>query len=358
MLKFQRISILLIVVTLSLAASCKKKDDDAVTPFDKGALLVNFSDNLIAPSLSMLESAMDQMQSDFVSFEANPTQANLDVLRNSWKDAYLTWQTVKPFDFGPIRTNGFKAATGTYPTDTSKIEANISSGSYNLSSAGNIDAIGLHSLDFLLYRTDALSFFTGNANYMTYAGDVIAKLKSETTTVSNAWAGYASTFKASTGTETTSGFSELVNEYNRDYELAKTAKLGIPIGKQSLGIQMPDYIEARNSGMSLEILRQSVLALKHYYNGNTFATGNDGVGFDDYLIQLERGDLNQTINTRFAEILTKIDSFSGSMEDEMSANPQGLDELYTLMQGLVVFLKTDMTSAFGVLITYQDNDGD
>jgi predicted lipoprotein len=357
MIRLKRFSILALVAVLSMASSCNKQDDD-VTPFDKGSLLINFSDNLIAPSLGMLESAMDQMESDFVAFEANPTQANLDALRNSWKDACLTWQTVKPFDIGPIRTSGFKAATGTYPSDAGKIEANISAGSYTLASAGNIDAIGLHSLDFLLHRTDALSFFVGNANYMTYTGDVIAKLASETTTVKNAWSAYASTFKASTGTETTSGFSQLVNEFNRDYELAKVAKLGIPIGKQSLGIQMPEYLEARNSEISLELLRQNVLALKQYYNGNAFAIGNDGVGFDDYLVHLERAGLNQTINEKFDEILTKIDSFSGSMENEMNSNTQGLDELYTLMQGLVISLKTDMTSAFGVLITYQDNDGD
>ena len=347
-----------LVAVLSIAASCKKKGDDDVIPFDKESLLINFSDNLIAPSLWMLESTMDQLQSDFTTFEANPTQANLDVLRNSWKDAYLTWQTVKPFDFGPIRTYGFKAATGTYPSDTGKIESNIAAGSYTLASAGNIDAVGLHSLDFLLYREDALSFFVSNANYMTYTGDVIAKLKSETTTVKNAWAAYAPTFKASTGTETTSGFSQLVNEFNRDYELAKVAKLGIPIGKQSLGIQMPEYLEARKSGFSLDLLRQNVLALKQYYNGNAFAIGNEGIGFDDYLIHLERADLNQSINAKFDEVLAKIDSFSGSMEVEMNSNAQGLDELYTLMQGLVISLKTDMTSAFGVLITYQDNDGD
>lgn len=358
MTRFKRFSFLALIATLSIAASCKKQDDAAVTPFDKGSLLINFSDNLIAPSLWMLQSTVDQMQSDFVVFEANPTQANLDVLRNSWKDAYLTWQTVKPFDIGPIRTNGFKAATGTYPSDPVKIEANIAAGSYTLASAGNIDAVGLHSLDFLLYQTGALSFFVNNTNYMTYTGDVIAKLMSETTAVKNAWSAYALTFKASTGTETTSGFSQLVNEFNRDYELAKVAKLGIPIGKQSLGIQLPEYLEARNSAISLDLLRQNVLALQRYYNGNAFAIGQDGVGFDDYLIHLERTGLNQTINTNFDEILTKIDSFSGSMEGEMNSNIQGLDELYTLMQGLVISLKTDMTSAFGVLITYQDNDGD
>ena len=42
----------------------------------------------------------------------------------------------------------------------------------------------------------------------------------------------------------------------------------------------------------------------------------------------------------------------------MASNQSELDELYNLIQQQVVNLKTDMTSAFGVLITYQDNDGD
>lgn len=354
--RIQRTSILLILAVVSMASSCNKPPQ--IVEFDKGSLLVNFSDNLIAPSLSMLQLTMDQMETDFVEFQSNPTEANLNVLRGSWKDAYLAWQTVKPFDFGPIKDYGFKAATGTYPSDTAKIESNIAAGSYTLGSAGNIDAIGLHALDFLLHRVDALSFLTGNANCMTYTGDVIAKLKSETQTIVNAWTLYSPTFKESTGTETTSGFSQLVNEFNRDYELVKVAKLGIPIGKQSLGIQMPEYLEARNSGISLELIRQNVLALKQYYNGDSFSMGSSGVGFDDYLIHLERTALDGTIVDNFDAILAKVDSFSGTMEEEMNSNPQGLDELYNLMQGQVVNLKTDMTSAFGVLITYQDNDGD
>ena len=68
--------------------------------------------------------------------------------------------------------------------------------------------------------------------------------------------------------------------------------------------------------------------------------------------------LDGTISDNFTAILAKVDSFSGTMEEEMNSNAQGLDELYNFMQGQVVSLKTDMTSAFGVLITYQDNDGD
>jgi predicted lipoprotein len=177
-------------------------------------------------------------------------------------------------------------------------------------------------------------------------------MKTEVTAVKTQWSSYRATFIASTGTETTSSFSELVNEFNRDYELAKNAKVGIPIGKQSLDIPLPEYFEARNSGFSFELLRASIVALRDVY------TGGSGIGFDDYLLHLERSTLNNTITANFGGILAKIDSFSGTMESNLNGNWSELNDLYTLLQGQVVYLKTDMTSAFGVLITYQDNDGD
>ena len=143
-----------------------------------------------------------------------------------------------------------------------------------------------------------------------------------------------------------------MNEFCRDYELAKNSKLGIPLGKQSLGIQLPEYIEARRSGYSFEIQEASVANLANIFNGGS------GMGFDDYLVSLDRSSLASSISTRFSEIISKIDSFSGTLEEEMSTNVSELDNLYTLYQGQVVSIKTDMSSAFGVLITYQDNDGD
>lgn len=334
-------------------SSCKKdKDEENQNDFDKGAMLQNIADNIIMPSLSDFSAKINDLESSYVIFQANRNTLNLEDVREKWKAAYLSWQSVKIFDFGPIRDYGFKAATGTYPTDTVKINDNITNGAYNLATAANVDAIGLPSLGYFLYRVDALNYFIGNDPYATYALDVIQKMKSETATVLSAWNSYKSTFVSATGTETTSAFSLLVNEFCRDYELAKNSKVGIPLGKQSLGIQLPEYIEARHSGISLELLRANILSLSNVYNG-----GN-GLGFDDYLVSLERSTLASSISLRFSSIVTKIDTFSGTLEQEMATNTVGLDDLYNLLQGQVVSLKTDMSSAFGVLITYQDNDGD
>ena len=347
-----RLTSVVLILSFTITSCKKDKDPENVTDFDKASLLQNLSDNIILPSLNDFSAKIIDLESSYITFQANRNTTNLDDVRNKWKSAYISWQAVKAFDFGPIRDNGFKGATGTYPTDTVKIENNVTNGGYNLASAANVDAIGLPSLDYFLYRVDALNYFIGNDPYATYALDVIQKMKSETATILSAWNTYKSTFVSATGTESTSAFSLLVNEFCRDYELAKNSKLGVPIGKQSLGIQLPEYVEARNAGFSLELLRANVLSLSNVYSGGS------GVGFDDYLMNLERSTLASSIASRFSEILAKIDTFSGTLEQEMGSNTVGLDDLYNLFQGLVVSLKTDMSSAFGVLITYQENDGD
>ena len=149
-----------------------------------------------------------------------------------------------------------------------------------------------------------------------------------------------------------------MNEFNRDFELAKNAKIGVPFGKQSLGIQLPEYIEARYSGISLDLLEESISALQKVYNGVGFTTGADGPGFDDYLIHLEKSNLDSTIDIGFNGIINRTNSFTNTLEQEMVVSVPELDLLYSLLQGHVVHIKTDMTSSFGVLITYQDNDGD
>lgn len=345
------------VLLIGIVACKKKNKDPEEVEFDKGAMLTNFADNIIIPSYNLFYDAIVQLESDYLVFQSNRSGANLETVRTSWKNAYLNWQKVKVFNIGPAMTIGFKGAIGTFPTDTAKVDANIAAGSYNLSSVGNTDAIGLPCLDYLLYQYDALNDFINNEAYMTYGLDIIQKMKSESLTVKNGWSTYRSTFIASTGNETTSAFSQLVNEFNMDYEETKNAKVGIPIGKQSLGIQLPEYIEARYSGYSIPLLRQNVSSLQSLFHGNSLS-GSSGSGFDDYLVALEKSSLSSTISTNFSNILAKIDTFTGTLEQEMDTNTSGLEELYQLLAGQVVYLKTDMTSAFGILITYQDNDGD
>lgn len=337
---------------LACTSGCKEKPTDDKVPFDKKAMLTNVADNIITPEFNEFQADLSNLKSNFQSFEANKTEANLTAVKEAWESAYMTWQTVKIFDFGPVRTMGFKASAGIFPVDTTKIMNNTTAGNQNLSTAANADAIGFSAVEYMLYQNDALNKFN-DANYTTYTSTLINKMHDDFNTVLNEWnTGYKSTFETSDGTESTSAFSQMVNEFSRDYELMKNAKVGIPLGKKTLGVVLPDYIESRYAKISFELVTESATALQRVFNGGS------GQGFDDYLKKLGRESLASTINTRFNTIISQSNAINLSFAEQLTTDITPLETLYSTIATGVVFIKTDMTSAFGVLITYQDNDGD
>ncbi len=345
----------LILLSLVLVFfSCdKNKKKTSEADFSKGDLLKNLADSVIIPGYENLASNLIDFENAHQNFVSQPSVNELEVVRSCWKKLYLTWNTVSMFDFGPAKDVSLQGALGTFPTDTAQIVANIQNGSYNLETASNLKAIGIPAFDFLLYRSKALDDYSNNSDYQNYIGELITKMKGEVSIVLTSWKNsYRSTFIASTGTESSSAFSLLINSFVKNYEDAKWAKLGIPLGKQTLDYIQPQYIEARYSKISFDLIKSNLEALKNVY------LGGNGTGFDDYLKALNRSTLSSSITLAFNDLIDQIDGYSSDFETMLTSDVVALNKLFTDIQNLTVSMKTDMTSAFGVLITYQDNDGD
>jgi hypothetical protein len=107
--------------------------------------------------------------------------------------------------------------------------------------------------------------------------------------VNTAWSAtggnYLNTFVNADGTDAGSSLGLLVNQLNFEYELLKNAKLGIPLGKKTLGTPMPESVEAYYSGMSSELARLGFQTVENVYFGKD-KLGNNGTGLDDYLVSL------------------------------------------------------------------------
>lgn len=339
-----------------LIAACKKKKDED-TEFDKGPIMVNLADNYIIPGYSDLKNKITTLETSWNDFLADKTQAKLDLSKQAWVDANISFQHVKGFDFGPAMTANIAFTFGTFPCDTAQINSNIQNGGYDLNAAANLDAAGFDALDFLFYKPDALTRFQTVSSTCTYVSDIISKMKTEITAVVNGWGSYRSTFVAGTGNESTSPFALLVNNFCKDYELCKTTKIGFPIGNHTLGIQQPNYLEARRSGIGKTLLIENIRGLRCIFSGLSLS-GNNGQGFDDYLAAIDKASLASTIQSRFDYMVSTPGNWTGTLEDLMGTSPSTLSEFYAYQQTTVVYIKTDMASAFGVLITYQDTDGD
>jgi uncharacterized protein len=373
----RKISIYFCLASLTLLFSqCDKKKEEEATPessFDKSGMLANIGDNLIIPAYADFKISVDSLKLVSDAFVANPTAASLDDLQASFFRCYSQFQWISTYEFGPGETEYIRTSLNVFPCDTAEINGKIAAGNTNFSTISDIDVKGFPGMDFLLYGyhlNDAsiLTLFTtdaNSANRKNYLTAMVAEMKSKTDLVNTGWnasgGNYISTFKNSTGNDVGSSIGLLVNQLNFDLEMLKNARIGIPLGKRSLGVPLPEKSEAFFSGISLALANQHISNIENIYLGRS-RQNNDGLGFDDYLTYVDARygsvSLNEAIKSKLSSAKIKLAAIPGPLSDAVINNASLVDAAYLELQQLVILLKVDMTSALGVSITYVDNDGD
>jgi predicted lipoprotein len=143
-----------------------------------------------------------------------------------------------------------------------------------------------------------------------------------------------------------------VNQFSYEMDQLKGPRIGWPFGKQSGGTVFADKCEAYYSGFSAALAVENLTSLRNSY------TGGDGKGMDDYLVSLKKDQLNADVLKQFDVTLTKLKAIPDPMSAAFTANKDLVDAAYKEIQLLLTLLKTDVASATGVRITYQDSDGD
>ena len=355
-----------------LAIAACKKDENKVD-FDREVMLQNIGENLVVPAYDSLKIEVGQLSASTAAFTANPDSIQLAELQQAWKNALLAWQKASAYELGPAEQEVLRSSLNTFPTDTIQIQSNVQSGTYNLGTADNIDAKGFPALDYLLFglaESNALilnQYTTDSsaANRKAYLEALVSEIKTKTDAVAQAWSptggNYLATFISKNGTDIGSSTGQLVNQLNFDLEIIKNAKIGIPLGKKTLGTPMPEKVEGYYSGMSVIFASEQLKALENIYLGRDLS-GSEGKGFDDYLEALDAkhngNPLNTTIKTQFTSARQALNAVPDPLAGTILTNPAIVDKAYVEIQKLVVLLKSDMPAALGVSITYQDNDGD
>lgn len=376
MRKRYNLFLLLLIPILVWIVACGDNDDNKPTPmpsFDRKVMLENIGNNIIIPNYHALQNKVTALDMAWSAFSSNTNTTNLIILRDTLKETFRAWQLCSVFEFGPAENELLRSNLNIFPTDTSQIHSNIEAGSYDLSSVSNIDAKGFPALDYLFFGlgdnvNDILVKYTTDTNApkrKAYVSALVSEIKSKVSNTYNAWlstgGNYISTFSNNTGTDIGSSIGNLVNQLNYDLETIKNAKLGIPLGKKTLGTPLPEKTEAYYSEISSELMLKNYQTIENIFLGKG-ASGNDGSGLDDYLTYLNAqyngGSLTDAIKAQFSTTKNKLQLLADPLSATIINDPAAADNAYTEIQKTVVLLKVDMTSAMGVLITYQDNDGD
>lgn len=345
----------------SLFSSCG--DDKTITnkvDFDRKAMLTHWADNIVLPAFDNFKTEVEHLDQAILTFNGQVSTTNLDAVKAQFKTTYLAFQLVKPFEMGPSEDVSFRASLNTYPADTAKIASNISNRNYNLSAASQIDARGFPAMDFLLFGNSV--DLENDVEARAYLEVLVEDIFGLTKTVNQNWKAGRSTFIEASGTDIGSSLGQMVNALNKDYELIKNAKIGFPAGKKTLGKPYPHTCEAYFSGFSLELAEANIQAIHNFFRGLNFNGSQTGLSLQHYLQAIDakhqNASLDQVIDDQFRAALEALDKVPDPFSRAVITNPTEVDAAYLEIQRNVVLLKTDMPSAMGVLITYQDNDGD
>ncbi|MGB0521740.1 MAG: imelysin family protein [Flammeovirgaceae bacterium] len=349
--------------------------DDGATDgpvYDRSAMLTNWADNIIIPAYTAFSTELTALKTAGTTFTTTPTEGNLATLRTEWKDAYIAWQAVSMFEIGKAEELLYRNNMNIYPVNTTEVEDNIASGTYNLELPSLYDAQGFPALDYLingLAATDAdiVGFYTtnGNAeNYKTYLTDVITRMEDLTDQVLTDWtSGYRDTFVSNSGSSATASTDKYVNDYIFYYEKAlRAGKVGIPAGNFS-GSTLPENVEAfYKKDISKELLLAAIDASKNFFEGKHFNSNTTGESLKSYLeflnTNVDGASLSSQISDQFDTARAKAATLNDNFVEQINSNNTLMLETFDELQKNVVFLKTDMLSAMSINVDFVDADGD
>jgi predicted lipoprotein len=344
-----------------LIVACSKKSgttdpEPVVNGFDKAGMLTNYADNLIIPAYTGLQQQLALLETATNTFLTTPNATTQQALKLVFKDAYLQFEHVSVDQFGPAEKALFNNFVNTFPTDNAVIDGNITRGTYDLTSNASINQQGFPALDYLLFGSDAITRLTGPnaANAKKYVQDVVTRMKTITVGVLNTWkTTYRAEFISNTNSNASSPIAALVNQFAFEMDQLKGPRIGWPYGKQSAGVQYPQNTEGYSAGISVALAIENLTSLKAMFTG-----GGSGKGMSDYLLALNKTQLNTDVLKQFDLAINGLKAIPDPLSTALVNNKTQIDAAYKEIQILLTLIKTDVASATGVRISYQDTDGD
>ncbi|MGB3463799.1 MAG: imelysin family protein [Cyclobacteriaceae bacterium] len=359
------------ILSLILVTSCGEEGPESTVSIeDQQEFLANVGDNIIVPAYTLFSQETSELVVAGETFLDDITEEKFLALRIALKDARLAWQSCNFYDFGPASDVGMASIVNTYPIDRNAIEANIDGAEYNLASIGSADERGFAAIGYLLHgngETDAeiMESFASSESRRTYLSELTGQISEVAATTLFRWQSvgddYISSFKENTGTNVGASLSLLTNAVTQSLERkTRDGKIGIPSGLRTLGVPVPEAVEALYAGYSIELARANFNAYFNLFQGNAFINSaiEPGMSYLEYLELLENKTLADDISDAFRKTIISVGVLDEPYNDQVVSNPTPSNTAVADIQQLVVLIKSEMSSAMGISITFQDNDGD
>lgn len=361
---FKILSFSLVVFLVSCVDDTKTLKDD----FNRSESLRFIAEDIIIPAWESYDLSTNSLAESFDQFKLNPSEENLNFLRQAFKNTWLTWQDVSIFEIGKAEELKVLNYTNIYPADTSRINSSILSGTYNLELPSTYDEQGFPTIDYLLYgianSDESITETLNDEKYQSYLTSLINRLTYFSSEVLNDWkTNFKEEFIANNGSSASASYDKLVNDFLFYYEKhLRAGKVGIPAGVFSAS-KLPNKVEALyNRQLNKELFSRSLRSVENLFNGVSYDETTTGKSFSSYISHIKSlNDVDEivtSINENWKNTREQLENIDDDFSQQVESDNLEMLKLFDALQKNVPLLKVDMLSQLSIQVDYVDADGD
>ncbi len=364
------ITLLLVASVTLFFVSCEKSgvsEEEYQTQYRREAQLINVYDNGIAPLNSLFIAETRQLEQTVVAFKNAPTIANLKASQDQWTAVLQVWKRAELYNLGDIEDSFIHFEINRWPSNTETIDGFINGNATineSFVTGNGSSSKGISAMEYLLFSGEndqaTLESFTTAENANRRADYLVAlsqNLIVKAEQLEQLWVDFKPTFTSALQSGLSGSQNQLANAMVTLSEQIVIKKLGTPLGEANGGEVEVQSLENYRSKNSLISIKENVIELEKVFTGS-YKEQSIKSGFNDFLVNVGAVSISNDIEASFANVTSKLNAISGTLESELVNNSAGVLELQEALNELEVLIKVDMSNAIGATVTVNSNDGD
>ncbi len=365
-----------------------RNDQTGGTSFDEAALVANITNNVLTPTYQAFATHASQLQTaigDYCATEQSFQAGDIDQetrdqalqsAQQGWRDAMQQWQLIEMMLMGPLATNSNALRNKIYSwpvTSTCAVDQDvvyfdqgeINGTPYTIENRTNTRR-GLDALEYLLFNTaleHSCSATTAPAGWDAYtdnqkinarcafANEVANDVINNNADLWQQWqgvSGYANQLlNAGSSNSAIASSHDAVNRISDAMfyldSVTKDGKLGTPLGlfeNSCAGAACPEDVESPISMQSLANIRANLVSFKAIFQGH-LASSEDGVGFDDFLIEQGATVTAEQMLNDIDSAIAQIDAYQSSLDVALIDDLAAVQQTHANIKAITDQLKTD-----------------
>lgn len=375
--------------TTSTAGEDFNPEKDTNTEFNQGALITNLTDNVISPTYqTFLDEAelQTQLVEQYCLAEQNAsTQTEQQTVTSAkiaaqaqWRNTMNAWQQAELMLLGPLLEQDGLLRNKIYSWpiqnscavdyDVLFFESGTVNGKPYDITLRTPSRKGLGALDYLLFNDDlnhscnAADAPTGWSNLSeqeqkiarcSYASEVASDIENNAQILIEQWLatdGYANQLKqAGTSDSLFNTEHEAVNRISDAMfyldSSTKDGKLATPLGifaNECGSIACPQVVESKYSQNSLANILNNLIGFEK------LLTGNGGIGFTDYLIDVGDELTADEMSANITNTINSINQINTSLTEALTNTPEQIEQTHTDIKNITDKLKADFITSLAL----------